>query len=38
MLDGETVEMGRTVKVSFVPIAFRALVPRGASGQVKPAT
>jgi diacylglycerol kinase family enzyme len=27
MLDGETVEMGRTVNISFVPVAFRALVP-----------
>ncbi len=37
MLDGETVEMGRTVKVSFVPLAFRALVPRRGSGRAKPA-
>ena len=27
ILDGETVRMGRTVGISFVPLAFRALVP-----------
>ena len=29
LLDGESVEMGRTVNISFVPVAFRALVPAG---------
>ena len=27
ILDGETVQMGRTVSISFLPLAFRALVP-----------
>ena len=27
ILDGETVRMGRTVGISFLPLAFRALVP-----------
>ena len=28
ILDGETVRMGRTVRIDFVPLAFRALAPR----------
>lgn len=27
ILDGETVRMGRTVEIGFIPVAFRALVP-----------
>ena len=27
ILDGESVRMGRTVRVEFVPLAFRALAP-----------
>ena len=30
ILDGESVRMGRTVRVDFVPLAFRALTPRPA--------
>jgi diacylglycerol kinase family enzyme len=29
ILDGETAQLGRTVSVGFVPVAFRALVPAG---------
>ena len=32
ILDGESVRMGRKVRVDFVPLAFRALAPRAASG------
>ena len=31
ILDGETVRLGRTVDISFLPLAFRALVPAEAS-------
>ncbi len=34
ILDGEKVRMGRTVKVTFLPLAFRALVPK--SSREKP--
>jgi diacylglycerol kinase family enzyme len=32
ILDGEKVRMGRTVNISFLPLAFRALVPKSARG------